>query len=59
MQIWEKHGMDERANYLRLKDVMKAVGIRVKQDNEFNELVHFHIYPGPAGEMMQPMEILG
>ena len=59
MQIWEKHGMDERANYIRLKDVMKAVGIRVKQDNEFNELVHFHIYPGPAGEMMQPMEILG
>ena len=35
--------MDERANYIRLKDVMKAVEIRVKQDNEFNELVHFHI----------------
>jgi hypothetical protein len=58
-EVWEERGNNTRANYLRRKDILKRVGMETEREDTVGHLLQYHLWPGPRGEDMPPVAILG
>jgi hypothetical protein len=60
-EVWENHGDNETANYVRRKDVLKRVGLEPMQYDivTIGHLLQYHLWLGPREMDMRPLPIMG
>jgi hypothetical protein len=60
-EAWENHGDNEKANYVRKKDVLKRVGLEPMQYDPvtIGHLLQYHLWPGPREMDMSPLAAIG